>query len=277
MTTNAKKQNRILTAALIILIASLVGLIALTSGANRKAKPPTEDVPPVGQKLEDRASKKTDGETSSSAPEAPKDRSGLTGQKEKSAEDALSESGSEAAPEDADGKPAPVEKAAQTGEADAAVPASAEAELLPVFRAPLENAVAVKDCSPAVPVFSATMNDYRVHRGIDFACAPGTPVLAAADGTVESVAKDPMMGWTVTLSHNGGAETRYAGLSEESVNIAKAGDKVLSGQVIGASGETALIESAEENHLHFELSVGGKVVDPADYMDVVRLAEMFED
>ncbi len=273
MTTNAKKQNRILTAALIILIASLVGLIALTSGANRKAKPPTEDVPPVGQKLEDRSSEKTDSETSSPAPETPKDRSEKTGQEKKSAEDALSKSGSE--PGDSDGKPVPEDKAAQTDEM--AVPTSAGADLPPMFRAPLENAVAVKDCSLAVPVFSATMNDYRVHRGIDFACAPGTPVLAAADGTVESVAKDPMMGWTVTLSHTGGAETRYAGLSEESVNIAKAGDKVLSGQVIGASGETALIESAEENHLHFELSVGGKVVDPADYMDVVRLAEMFED
>ncbi len=273
MTTNAKKQNRILTAALILLIASLVGLIALTSGANRKAKPPTEDVPPVGQKLEDRASKNTDSETSSPAPETPKDGSEKTGQEKKSAEDALSKSGSE--PGDSDGKPVPEDKAAQTDEM--VVPTSAEADLPPVFRAPLENAVAVKDCSLAVPVFSATMNDYRVHRGIDFACAPGTPVLAAADGTVESVAKDPMMGWTVTLSHDGGAETRYAGLSEESVNIAKAGDKVLSGQVIGASGETALIESAEENHLHFELSVGGKVVDPADYMDVVRLTEMFED
>ena len=283
MTTNAKKQNRILTAALIILIASLVGLIALTSGANRKAKPPAEDVPPVGQKFDDRAGKSADnrtGETSSPAPDPQRDRNGKTAQEEKSpdAEDAISQSGGGEKAEDSDGKPVPGEKTAQIGERDAAVvPASAEADLPPVFRSPLENAVAVKDCSLAVPVFSATMNDYRVHRGIDFACAPGTPVLAAADGTVESVAKDPMMGWTVTLSHSGGAETRYAGLSEESVNIAKAGDKVLSGQVIGASGETALIESAEENHLHFEISVAGRTVDPADYMDVVRLEEMFED
>ena len=44
-----------------------------------------------------------------------------------------------------------------------------------------------------------------------------------------------------------------------------------------ASGETALIESAEENHLHFELSVDGRAEDPAEYMDVVCLAELFED
>ena len=53
MTTNAKKQNRILTAALIILIASLITLIAVTSGANRKAKPPAEE-PPVTETYKDK-------------------------------------------------------------------------------------------------------------------------------------------------------------------------------------------------------------------------------
>ena len=52
MTTNAKKQNRILTAALIIIIAALIALIALTSGANRRAKPPVESAPPVGQRYD---------------------------------------------------------------------------------------------------------------------------------------------------------------------------------------------------------------------------------
>ena len=66
-------------------------------------------------------------------------------------------------------------------------------------------------------------------------------------------------------------------MSEESANIVKTGDKVIAGQLIGASGETALIESAEENHLHFELAVNGRAEDPADYMHVVWLTEMFED
>ena len=139
------------------------------------------------------------------------------------------------------------------------------------------NAAAVKGCSLTVPVFSATMDDYRTHGGIDFACAPGTPVLAAADGTVASVSRDPMMGWTVALEHAGGAVTLYRGLSEETRNIVKAGDRVIAGEIIGASGETALIESAEENHLHFEMAVNGKTVDPADYMDVVMLSDLYED
>ena len=259
MTTNAKKQNRILTAALIIIIAALIALIALTSGANRRAKPPVESAPPVGQRYD--AKDKSD---ESAAPVKKPD------------EDALAEKSPD---EELDERLSPAEKTAaepDENDRDDAVPASA-ADELPVFRAPLENAVAVKGCSLSVPVFSATMNDYRVHRGIDFACAPGTPVLAAADGVIASVSKDPMMGWTVTLNHSGGAVTRYAGLSEESVKIAKTGDKVLSGQVIGASGETALIESAEENHLHFELAVDGRAEDPADYMDITWLETMFED
>ena len=71
--------------------------------------------------------------------------------------------------------------------------------------------------------------------------------------------------------------TKYRGLAEESCSVVKAGDKVLAGEVIGASGETALIESAEENHLHFEMAVNGKPVDPADYMDVVMLSDLTED
>lgn len=274
MTTNAKKQNRILTAALILIIASLIALIALTSGANRKAKPPAENVPPVGQKADDRSGDKPD---ESAAPAQKPD-----GKNASPDEDALAggtgDSDADKAPdEEQERRLTSGEDEKASAEPDEAVPASAGIDEVPVFRAPLENAAAVKGCSLTVPVFSATMNDYRVHRGIDFACAPGTPVLAAADGVISSVSKDPMMGWTVTLSHSGGAETRYAGLSEESVNLAKTGDKVYAGQVIGASGETALIESAEENHLHFELAVNGRAADPADYMDVVWLTDMFED
>ncbi|MBE6724523.1 MAG: M23 family metallopeptidase [Ruminococcaceae bacterium] len=293
MTTNAKKQNRILTASLIILIASLIALIAITSGANRKAKPPADE-PPVGETWNGGRDREDESSAPAKSP-APSDDNGKSDGK--TAPSFAPAAGETEEDEGFDERLAPtaemnsVEKTpdgkAGSGvgagsEADrdtAAVPTSADLtdELLPTFRPPLENAVAVKGCSLAVPVFSATMDDYRTHGGIDFACAPGTPVLAAAGGTVVSVAKDPMMGWTVTLGHSGGAVTRYAGLSEESANISKAGDKVLAGQVIGASGETALIESAEENHLHFELAVDGKAVDPAEYMDVVWLSDVTED
>ena len=272
MFTNAKKQNRILTAALIIIIAALIALIALTSGANRRAKPPAENVPPVGQKADE--GRKTD---ESSAPAKKAEEKNVSPDEDTLAKNGSASDTDKAPDQELDEKLTPGEAEKTSAEPDDAVPVSAGIDEIPALRAPLENAVAVKGCSLSVPVFSDTMEDYRVHRGIDFACAPGTPVLAAADGVITSVAKDPMMGWTVTLSHAGGAETRYAGLSEESVNIARTGDKVLSGQVIAASGETALVESAEENHLHFELAVNGRTEDPADYMEVVWLTETFED
>ena len=278
MNTKLGKQNRVITAILTILIAAVVTLVAVTAGANRKAKPSADPEPPVGEKYSDQ----------NSEPSSPlrKPAAGDEGD----AREAGTAAGKTAETEKLDEKlnPSPKEDENDADRDTAAIPTSAEADIpeevpvpadsgLPKFRAPLENAVAVKSCSLSVPVFSATMDDYRVHTGIDFACAPGTPVLAAADGTVTSFARDPMMGWTVTVEHEGGAVTRYKGLSEESGRLVTPGDKVIAGQVIGASGETALVESAEGDHLHFELSVNGKTVDPAEYMDVVTLSGMYED
>ena len=268
MNIRTVRQNRVLTAVLIILIASLVALIAVTAGVNRKAKPTPNPEPPA-------AGKPAESSPETDAPAGQPNKDPKTGSGKKD-EPAAAE-----APEtqklDEPVKPGSTGTEAEADKDTAAVPTSAKADTLPNFRLPLENAVAVKGCSLTVPVFSATMNDYRIHKGIDFACAPGTPVLAAAEGTVASVSKDPMMGWTVALNHAGGASTLYRGLSEETRGIVNAGDKVIAGQVIGSSGETALIESAEENHLHFELAVNGKTVDPAEYIDVVMLSDLYED
>ena len=267
MNNRTIRQNRVLTAVLIILIASLVTLIAVTAGVNRKSKPAPDPEPPVvGKNAE------TAAETSSPV------RVPDSGKKRESSEEDEPAAAKTPETEKLDEPLKSGTKPADDADRDtSAVPTSARADTLPPFRAPLENAVAVKGCSLTVPVFSATMDDYRTHGGIDFACAPGTPVLAAADGTVASVSRDPMMGWTVALEHAGGAVTLYRGLSEETRNIVKAGDRVIAGEIIGASGETALIESAEENHLHFEMAVNGKTVDPADYMNVVMLSDLYED
>ena len=270
MISRISKQNRILTAILTIVAAAVVTLIALTAGANRKARPAENPAPPVGEKI---AEKAAEPDVSAKTPESGKKDA-------KPSEDAAAKI-PETEKLDELVKPGAKENADKSEDASASpasLPVSAAGEeKLPEFRLPLENAVAVKGCSLSVPVFSATMNDYRTHGGVDFACQPGTPVLASAAGEVVSCFKDPMMGYTVTLAHAGGAVTRYRGLSEESSELVKIGDKVAAGQIIGASGETALIESAEENHLHFELAVDGKNVDPADYMNYSSLSELYED
>jgi murein DD-endopeptidase MepM/ murein hydrolase activator NlpD len=56
----------------------------------------------------------------------------------------------------------------------------------------------------------------------------------------------------------------------------KTGEDVKRGQVIGASGETALIESAEEAHVHFELTINGEHADPGEYMKLTYLEDVYE-
>ena len=58
-------------------------------------------------------------------------------------------------------------------------------------------------------VFSLTMNDYRVHQGIDIECDAGADVLACAYGTVKSIGYDPFMGYCVILDHGDGLISYY--------------------------------------------------------------------
>ena len=137
--------------------------------------------------------------------------------------------------------------------------------VLPEFVSPAVGVVA-KGHETSVPVFSLTTNDWRTHTGIDIACALGDAVYAAADGTVESISSHPMMGTTVTIAHSGEGVTVYRNLSATLPEGIKVGARVISGQVIGAVGDTAMIESADEPHLHFEMTVKGEVVDPLEYI-----------
>ncbi len=140
-------------------------------------------------------------------------------------------------------------------------PTQPSAGQLPTFVAPAVGVVS-KQHDLSVPVYSLTMNDWRVHNGIDIACQLGDEVLAAADGTVTSIVSDPMMGTTVTLSHSGESETIYKNLAVTLPEGIEVGKTVKAGEIIGAVGDTSLIEGADEAHLHFEMKVKGQSVDP---------------
>ena len=249
-----KKQNRILLISLVVILAAAAVLVALTGSANKKSK--GNDTPPI-----DRISETEGGndkpETTNIPDKTDKGTPSIT-----ETTDTVSKPETEASADIPEDKEVAI--------------VQPSTDVLPTFTAPVDNFV-IKGFSATVPVFSSTMNDYRTHSGVDFACSPGTPVLAAADGTVCEILDDPMMGVTVSLQHTGGAVTKYKGLSEDSMDLCKVGDTVKRGQVIGASGDTALIESAEESHLHFELYVNGKAEDPAEYMQVSYLSSVHED
>ena len=134
-----------------------------------------------------------------------------------------------------------------------------------VFVMPAAGAVA-KEYSGDVPVFSATMNDYRLHTGVDVTADPGSAVVCAADGTVTNVYSDPLRGVTVTVEHGGGFVSLYRGLASELAPGIEAGRTLTAGEVIGAVGSTDLLEISELPHVHFELYRDGVTVDPLLYL-----------
>lgn len=115
------------------------------------------------------------------------------------------------------------------------------------------------------PVFSDTLQEWRVHTGIDISAEEGTEVFAAADGTVSRVWSDPFLGKSVEVTHTGGVVSVYANLKSTDVAV-KEGDEVKSGALIGYVGDTSLSELADEAHLHFAVKVEGVSVNPLDYI-----------
>ena len=114
-------------------------------------------------------------------------------------------------------------------------------------------------------MYDATLDDWRTHDGIDISATEGTSVLAACAGTVLSVEEDVLMGTVVTVSHRDGYETTYANL-KENPPVAP-GDKVSSGEVIGAVGTTAAMEAAQPPHLHFSVRQNGAITDPQQFLN----------
>ncbi len=137
-------------------------------------------------------------------------------------------------------------------------------EQLPVFELPVSGKL-IKGHDSELQVFSGTMNDYRIHLGLDICTETGDAVLASADGTVKEVWEDPMMGYCLAISHGGDAVTIYKNLAAELPEGIAAGAKVKAGQTVAYVGESAMVELADEPHLHFEMTVGGIAVDPMEY------------
>ncbi|MCI5976078.1 MAG: M23 family metallopeptidase [Candidatus Faecousia sp.] len=142
-------------------------------------------------------------------------------------------------------------------------PATAAAEKPLKTASPLEGETAAAFAMDAL-AYNPTTRDWRTHDGVDIAAEAGTEVKAAAAGTVYSVYTDDQMGTTVVIRHTGGYSTTYASLAEDPA--VAAGDEVELGQTIGAVGQSALLESAIGDHLHFAVSKDGENVDPMEFL-----------
>lgn len=166
-----------------------------------------------------------------------------------------------------DPSPAPAETVEPEEPAPSAVPTMEEAEAAreapALFVWPL-NGATVTAFSPDALIRDETMGDWRTHEGVDLSCDLGTQVMAAAEGTVDSVRSDDMLGTVVTIKHGGDITSVYANLSEEV--LVTAGDEVIAGDGIGTVGSTAMAESGLPPHLHFAMYRNGEPLDPAEWM-----------
>jgi murein DD-endopeptidase MepM/ murein hydrolase activator NlpD len=100
----------------------------------------------------------------------------------------------------------------------------------------------------------------RPHEGIDLTAPRGTPIYATADGTVlQSGYRAGGFGKKILLDHGYGYSTLYGHCDQVLVHP---GQKVKRGEVIGTVGSTGLSKSY---HLHYEVHVNGRPVDPVNY------------
>jgi len=104
----------------------------------------------------------------------------------------------------------------------------------------------------------------RMHKGTDFAGAYGTPIYATADGVVTHAGWSSGYGRLIKIQHEFGIETRYAHQARLRVKV---GQRVSRGQRIGDMGNSG---RSTGTHLHYEVRVGGKAVNPMIYIKAAQ-------
>ncbi|MBY6120020.1 MULTISPECIES: M23 family metallopeptidase [Mameliella] len=104
----------------------------------------------------------------------------------------------------------------------------------------------------------------RLHAGTDFAAPHGTPIYSTADGVVIHADWQSGYGRLVKIQHEFGIETRYAHMSKIRVKV---GQRVSRGDRIGDMGNTG---RSTGTHLHYEVRVGGKPVNPMIYIKAAK-------
>lgn len=108
--------------------------------------------------------------------------------------------------------------------------------------------------------FHPILHYARPHEGIDVSAPMGAPIVAPAGGTVRLVTWETGYGNVLEIDHGDGIITKYAHCSRI---VVKAGQKVKRGQIIANVGSTGLSTGP---HVHYEIHVNGKVVDPLTYV-----------
>lgn len=116
------------------------------------------------------------------------------------------------------------------------------------------------------PIYKTT----KFHDGMDFSANIGTPIYATGNGTVTKAGWQSGYGKVVIINHGYGYETLYAHMNDVGVRV---GQKVIRGEVIGEVGNTG---KSTGPHLHYEVHVKGRVVNPVNYYFMDLNAEDYD-
>lgn len=131
------------------------------------------------------------------------------------------------------------------------------------FEKPVDGEI-VKEYAKDNLIYSNTLQEWTTHLGIDIKADKTTVVKSAEAGKVKSIKNDPRYGLTIVIEHDNGYQTVYSNLLSSEFVVE--GEKVEKGQSIGAVGNTAAFEIADEAHLHFEILKDSIQVDPNIYL-----------
>ena len=131
------------------------------------------------------------------------------------------------------------------------------------FMYPVEGEI-LKEFAIDNLVFSETLQEWVVHKGIDIKAPRTTVVKSAEEGTIQAIKNDPRYGLTIIVEHRDGFKTIYSNLL--TTEFVKEGENVSKGQSLGTVGNSAAFEIADEPHLHFEMTKDDETIDPKLYL-----------
>lgn len=132
------------------------------------------------------------------------------------------------------------------------------------YMLPLDSNVS-KSFSGGEMVYSKTMEDWRVHNGVDITGNIGDNAVAIQDGEVEQVYSDTLWGDVIVIRHGNGLDAKYCGVKSELVK----GKEVKQGQVIGTVTQIPC-EKEDGVHVHLEISIDSEVVDPIQSLNLMN-------
>ena len=132
------------------------------------------------------------------------------------------------------------------------------------FQRPVEGEI-VREFAQDNLVYSATLEEWVTHNGIDIKADKTTVVKSAEAGVVKSIKNDPRYGLTIVIEHDDVYQTVYSNLLTSEFVVE--GETVEKGQSIGTVGNSAVFEITDEPHLHFEILKDSVQVDPLIYLE----------